>query len=206
MSLMLRDFLSRTVNFLARVKLMKPIMLNKDRLACESWGWVSEVSFVLHIIKMIKQRSMSYEMFLCIDAWKVKVCGILGLQRSISSFWTKYDSTHISVILFLRAGLSSFLPKSPEGFMVATMLNPSYPMILIASVELFSDKISILSDSKTELSLSRTESLANDISSMSSKPPVYMASTNIPSCHSKTILSSILSLLTFLYNSLRSSD
>jgi len=31
-------------------------------------------------------------------------------------------STHISVNLFLRAGDSSFLPKSPPGFMVASSL------------------------------------------------------------------------------------
>ena len=124
----------------------------------------------------------------------------------MSSFCTKYDSTQISVILFRRAGLSSFLPKSPDGFMVATMLKPSAPTILMASEELFSDKMSILSCSKTELSLSRTESLAKDISSISSRPPVCIASTKMPSCHSKTILSSIFRLFTFLYSSLSPSS
>ena len=43
--------------------------------------------------------------------------------RSSSSLWVKYESTQISVIRFLKAGESSFLPKSPDGFMVATILN-----------------------------------------------------------------------------------
>lgn len=49
----------------------------------------------------------------------------------------------------------------------------------------FSERIRVRSDSKTEFNLSSTESLARDISSISSNPPFYIDSTSMPSCHSK---------------------
>jgi len=119
-------------------------------------------------------------------------------------FWLKYDSTHISVILFLRAGLNSFFPKSPEGFIVATMLNYEWAIILIASLELFSERVKVLYFSNTEFNLSRTESLAKDISSINSNPPFYMDSTNIPSFHSNTIFNSFCSFFIYLYFSFTS--
>jgi hypothetical protein len=41
--------------------------------------------------------------------------------------------------------------------------------------------------SNTELSLSSTLSEANEISSIRNKPPLYIAYTSTPSCHSKII-------------------
>ena len=104
----------------------------------------------------------------------------------------KQVSTHISVILFLRAGDNSFLPKSPDGFIVAMILNKSFALILTASEELFSERVKVLSYSKTELSLSKTESFTNEISSIRSKPPFFILSTKIPSCHSNTLLRSAM--------------
>ena len=59
----------------------------------------------------------------------------------------------------------------------------------------------VLSCSKTELSLSRTESLARLISSIRSRPPYCIDSTKIPSCHSNTQLKSSRNCLTFVAKS-----
>lgn len=91
------------------------------------------------------------------------------------------------------------MPKSPEGFIVATILKDECAIILIASVELFSESVSTLYFSKTEFNLSSTESLAKDISSIKSKPPFYIDSTNIPSFHSNTIFNSFYSFFIILY-------
>lgn len=52
------------------------------------------------------------------------------------------------------------------------------------SFDYLSDKINVLPASKTELSLSKTESLANDISSINKSPPYLIELTKIPSYHS----------------------
>ena len=85
-----------------------------------------------------------------------------------------------------NAGESSFLPKSPEGFIVATILNAGWAYILTASWLDFSVTTRVRPSSKTELRRSSTESLAREISSISKSPPCCIDSTSMPSCHSKT--------------------
>ena len=84
-------------------------------------------------------------------------------------------STHISVNLFLKAGLNSLFPKSPPGFIVATITNPSFAFISSALFPPFSGKFKVFSLSNTEFNLSNTLSSANDISSIKNSYPYYIA-------------------------------
>jgi hypothetical protein len=80
-------------------------------------------------------------------------------------------STHISVNLFLKAGDNSLFPKSPPGFIVATITKPFYATIDSACNPPFSGNNKLLSLSNTEFNRSNTLSSANEISSIKNTPP-----------------------------------
>ena len=83
--------------------------------------------------------------------------------------------------------LTSFLPKSPPGFIVATIRNSSVAFSCsIRSAPECSVSRSVRSGSSTLFSRSRTESSASEISSMSRTPPVRIAVTRGPSTHSNS--------------------
>ncbi|RNA40261.1 hypothetical protein BpHYR1_007852 [Brachionus plicatilis] len=90
------------------------------------------------------------------------VCSSISLKSSEFRFGAGHQ---ISVKRFLSAADSSFLPKSPDGFMVADKRKFSSARILWLSV-MFSASSSVFSSSSTEFNRSRTESSASDISSM----------------------------------------
>ncbi|KAH8653670.1 hypothetical protein BX600DRAFT_471385 [Xylariales sp. PMI_506] len=103
--------------------------------------------------------------------------------------------TQISVKRFLNAGESSFLPKSPPGFIVAKNSKPSCALTKELSMP-FSARRSVRDGSSTEFSLSSTESSARDISSRRKNWPFLIACTKLPSAHSnKALLLTSLALI-----------
>jgi len=94
------------------------------------------------------------------------------------------DSTQISVNLnkffynlFRNAGDNSRFPKSPPGFIVATITKPSFAFISSAFFPPFSGNVKVFSASSTEFNLSKTLSSAKEISSIKKSMPYSIAYT-----------------------------
>ena len=109
--------------------------------------------------------------------------------RSIS-VRSETGGIQISVKRLLNAGLSSRLPKSPPGFIVANSWNWSCATILDSSPSEtpFSARTRLRPGSRTELRRSKTASSARLISSSKSIQPERIDSINGPSDHSNSAL------------------
>merc|ERR1719454_131141 len=112
----------------------------------------------------------------CQDSSQVsysKLCTII----SVNSSSAVGVSHQITVNRLAKAGLNSFFPKSPPGFIVANILNPSRPYKVSSET---SGTTKLLSLSKTEFRRSMTLSSAREISSINSGLPLFMAWTRGP--------------------------
>ncbi len=109
-------------------------------------------------------------------------------EQMIWNSWLSWEGVghQISVKRLRSAAESSFLPKSPPGFMVEKMRKLGWATSREELDEAFPATSRVRSSSRTLLRRSRTESSAREISSMRKSWPSRRATTRGPSCHSNS--------------------
>ena len=167
---------------------------------------VASVRFCLSVVfwfsswlkKSTKARIVSMNgcststMWLCVSALTSANCAVarscMRMRSDMICFRSSSpfsDDTQISVKRLRSAALSSFLPKSPPGFIVARMRKLGAAVITSMQSPPFSGTVICRSLSRMLFMRSSTASSAREISSRRKMSPRFIVVSSGPSCHTK---------------------